>query len=61
MLLKRKVSLGVGVLFVHEIHGRLVVDLDDNVIAAGNHFLGEPLIRLMKLVLDDDFCLLVGA
>ena len=61
MLLKRKVSLGVGVLFVDEIHGRLVVDLDDDVIAARDHFLGEPLIWFMKLVLDDDFCLLVDA
>src|SRR5262249_38667060 len=53
-------ALGIRVVFVHEVNGRLAIDLDNVVVALGNHFLGEPLVGLVQLLLDDDLVAVLG-
>src|SRR5262249_26318464 len=38
-------TLGVGIVLVNEVHGRLPVHFDDDVIAVSDYFLGKPGIR----------------
>ena len=48
MPLQREVSLCVGVQRVPPIQGLLAVHFNANVVTLGNHFLREPLVRLMR-------------
>src|SRR5205085_2674285 len=50
VLLNGKVALSISLPFVQEIHGRLAVQLDDDMVAYGDHFLREPFIRFDQLI-----------
>ena len=51
MLLDGEMALGEAVLRIDEVDRLFAVDLDDDVIAVGDDFLGEPLVRLVQLSL----------
>ena len=53
VLLNGKVALGVSLSLVQEIHCRLAVQLDDDMVAYGDHFLREPFIRFDQLIAND--------
>ena len=53
MLLNGKVALSVPLPLVQEVHRRLAVQLDDDMVAYDDHFLREPFIRLNELIAND--------
>src|SRR5260370_675412 len=61
MLLEGEVALGVAILLIDEVDGRLTVQLDDDVVAFGDDFLREPLIGLDELIVDEHLLFLRGA
>src|SRR5260370_40688554 len=61
MLLEGEVALGVAILLIDEVDGRLTVQLDDDVVAFGDDFLREPLIGLDELIVDEHLLFLCAA